>query len=119
MTTRKLIWACLKGYDEKRRTVTQSVFCCLFVKYRFDELFTLDGGVNPMGKVSFIYVVAEGRQGYLLVKGVYDDELYLHFVRDHAFDVDTGLLARVDSGFQLSESRKIGGELDKDAVVLH
>ena len=22
MTTRKLIWACLKGYDEKRRTVT-------------------------------------------------------------------------------------------------
>ena len=53
------------------------------------------------------------------IKGVDQDQFYLHFIRKQAFNKYAGLLARPDAVPFLCQSRQIRGEFYKNSIILH
>ena len=54
-----------------------------------------------------------------IVGGVYDDQLHFHFIGQNALDIYAGPLSGPDALTELGQPGQVGGQFDKNAVILH
>ena len=77
------------------------------------------GGVEEAVDMVSVLVITRRLRIVEVVKGINDNQLDFHFLRDNAFDVHARLLPRADAVLAFGKSREVRAQLDKSTIVLN